>query len=63
MPRDKEETKMRIVTAVGRQLAKGGFRDLGVNSIAKEAGVDKVLIYRYFGGLPLLLLQLHLWVP
>jgi Bacterial regulatory proteins, tetR family len=55
MPRDKEETKKRIVTAVGRQLASGGFRDLGVNSIAKEAGVDKVLIYRYFGGLPELL--------
>jgi hypothetical protein len=30
MPRDKEETKMRIVAAVGRQLAKAGFRDLGV---------------------------------
>jgi AcrR family transcriptional regulator len=55
MARDKEETKMRIVAAVGRQLAKAGFRDLGVNSIAKEAGVDKVLIYRYFGGLPELL--------
>jgi Bacterial regulatory proteins, tetR family len=55
MARDKEETKMRIVDAVGRQLAKAGFRDLGVNSIAKEAGVDKVLIYRYFGGLPELL--------
>jgi AcrR family transcriptional regulator len=26
-----------------------------VNSIAREAGVDKVLIYRYFGGLPELL--------
>ncbi len=56
MARDKEETKMRIVAAVGRQLARGGFRDLGVNSIAKEAGVDKVLIYRYFGGLPELLM-------
>jgi AcrR family transcriptional regulator len=55
MARDKEETKIRIVAAVGRQLAKAGFRDLGVNSIAKEAGVDKVLIYRYFGGLPELL--------
>ena len=55
MVRDKEETKMRIVAAVGRQLAQAGFRDLGVNSIAKEAGVDKVLIYRYFGGLPELL--------
>jgi AcrR family transcriptional regulator len=55
MIRDKEETKMRIVAAVGRQLARAGFRDLGVNSIAKEAGIDKVLIYRYFGGLPELL--------
>jgi AcrR family transcriptional regulator len=55
MARDKEETKIRIVAAVGRQLARAGFRDLGVNSIAKEAGVDKVLIYRYFGGLPELL--------
>jgi AcrR family transcriptional regulator len=56
MARDKEETKMRIVAAVGKHLAKAGFRDLGVNSIAKEAGVDKVLIYRYFGGLPELLM-------
>jgi AcrR family transcriptional regulator len=55
MVRDKEETKMRIVAAVGKQLASRGFRDLGVNSIAREAGVDKVLIYRYFGGLPELL--------
>jgi AcrR family transcriptional regulator len=55
MARDKEKTKMRIVEAVGRQLARDGFRGLGVNSIAKEAGVDKVLIYRYFGGLPELL--------
>jgi AcrR family transcriptional regulator len=55
MARGREETKMRIVAAVGRQLAKAGFRELGVNSIAKEAGVDKVLIYRYFGGLPELL--------
>lgn len=25
---------------------------MGVNAIAREAGLDKVLIYRYFGGLP-----------
>ncbi len=55
MARDKEKTKMRIVDAVSRRLARDGFRGLGVNSIAKEAGVDKVLIYRYFGGLPELL--------
>ena len=32
-----------------------GFGGVGVNAIAKQAGVDKVLIYRYFGGLPELL--------
>ncbi|PSN14418.1 TetR/AcrR family transcriptional regulator [filamentous cyanobacterium CCT1] len=55
MVRDKAETKARILAAVGRLLAESGFRSLGVNAIAREAGVDKVLIYRYFEGLPLLL--------
>ena len=55
MARDREETKARILAAVGRLLAESGFRSLGVNAIAREAGVDKVLIYRYFEGLPLLL--------
>jgi AcrR family transcriptional regulator len=55
MARNKEETKERIVDAVGKLLAEGGFRRLGVNAVAREAGVDKVLIYRYFGGMPELL--------
>jgi AcrR family transcriptional regulator len=55
MARDKEETKARILAAVGKLLAKSGFKQLGVNAIAREAGVDKVLIYRYFENLPLLL--------
>lgn len=55
MVRDKEETKARILAAVGKLLAESGFRSLGVNAIAREAGVDKVLIYRYFEGLPSLL--------
>ena len=41
--------------AVGDVLARDGFTAIGVNAIAKQAGVDKVLIYRYFGGLPELL--------
>jgi AcrR family transcriptional regulator len=53
--RNKEETKDRIMGAVGKLLAEGGFRRLGVNAVAREAGVDKVLIYRYFGGMPELL--------
>jgi AcrR family transcriptional regulator len=55
MARNKEETKARILAAVGKLLAESGFESLGVNAIAREAGVDKVLIYRYFEGLPLLL--------
>jgi AcrR family transcriptional regulator len=55
MQRNSQETRKRILKAVGRLLARSGFRDVGINSVAREAGVDKVLIYRYFGGLPDLL--------
>jgi AcrR family transcriptional regulator len=54
--RDREQTRGKILEAVGRLLAEKGFVGLGVNAIAHEAGVDKVLIYRYFGGLSGLLL-------
>ncbi len=40
---------------MGHVLSRHGFASLGVNAVAREAGVDKVLIYRYFGGLPELL--------
>ena len=55
MARDKAETQARILAAVGKLLAESGFKSLGINAIAREAGVDKVLIYRYFDGLPTLL--------
>lgn len=53
--RDRAATEERILAAVGQVLAREGFGGIGVNAIAREAGVDKVLIYRYFGGLPELL--------
>ena len=53
--RNREETAARLLGAVGEVLARDGFGALGVNAVAKQAGVDKVLIYRYFGGLPELL--------
>jgi AcrR family transcriptional regulator len=56
--RDRSATEERILAAVGEVLARDGFGALGINAIAREAGVDKVLIYRYFGGLPELL---RLW--
>ena len=55
LQRDRAATEDRILEAVGAVLARDGFSALGVNAIAKQAGVDKVLIYRYFGGLPELL--------
>lgn len=49
--RDREETRKAILAAMGRILARKGSKGLGINAIAREARVDKVLIYRYFGGL------------
>jgi AcrR family transcriptional regulator len=54
-PRDRAATEERILAAVGVVLARDGFHALGINAVAREAAVDKVLIYRYFGGLPELL--------
>lgn len=45
------QTEAELILAVGRLLRSGGVRALGVNSLAAEAGVDKALIYRYFGDL------------
>lgn len=53
--RDRELTEQRLIETVGRLLARSGFAALGVNALAREAGVNKVLIYRYFDGLPNLL--------
>lgn len=47
----KEKTKEKLIKAVGKVLAENGFKGLGVNKVARAAGVDKVLVYRYFGGL------------
>lgn len=49
--KNKEQTMARILTAVEQILAEDGYRGLGINPIAKKAGVGKALIYRYFGGL------------
>lgn len=50
--RDREATRRKLIEAVGEMLAREGFSALGVNAVARRAGVDKVLIYRYFGGMP-----------
>lgn len=55
MQKNREQTRAAILKAVGQLLAQSGFASIGINAIAREAKVDKVLIYRYFGGLPELL--------
>ncbi len=51
MVKNKEATKKRIYEALEQIIKEGGVSAIGINNIAKTAGVDKVLIYRYFGGL------------
>lgn len=51
MARDKETTKQKLIDAVGAIILRDGFAAVGVNAVSKEAGVDKVLIYRYFNDL------------
>lgn len=41
----------RLLIAVSQIIENEGFNKIGVNKIAKQAKCDKVLIYRYFGGL------------
>jgi AcrR family transcriptional regulator len=50
--RDRQSTEELIVRAFEAVLLREGVEGLGVNAVAQEAGVNKVLIYRYFGGLP-----------
>lgn len=51
MKRDREQTERQLVEAVGAIVRDEGFDAVGVNAVARRAGVDKVLIYRYFGDL------------
>lgn len=48
--KNKQQTMQRLVDAVGTIIKNKGYKGLGLNKIAKEAGVSKILIHRYFGG-------------
>jgi len=49
--RDAEAMRERILSAIGRMIVRDGLASVGVNALAREAGCDKVLIYRYFDSL------------
>jgi len=48
--RNKEKSKQKLLDAVEKILNTKGFAGLKVNDIARTAGLDKKLIYNYFGG-------------
>ncbi len=48
-PKNRKLTERKLIDAVGEIIRSKGYTGLGVNAIAKNAGVSKKLIYRYFG--------------
>ena len=64
--KDREITEQKILDAVGSMIMADGFESLGINAVAQKAGVSKMLIYRYFGGMDQLIakyiLQHDYWV-
>lgn len=49
--REKARTMNRLVSAVGKVIKKEGYAGLNVAAISKEAGLDRRLVYTYFGSL------------
>ena len=48
--RDREATEKRLLDTIGKMIAEEGFEKIGVNAVATQSGVSKILIYRYFGS-------------
>ncbi|MGU9937972.1 TetR/AcrR family transcriptional regulator [Empedobacter brevis] len=48
--RDKSRTMARMIAAVGKVIQKKGYPGLTAPNIALAAGVDKKLVWTYFGG-------------
>jgi AcrR family transcriptional regulator len=49
--KDKNLTKRKLIDAVGEIINSKGFRAVRTSSVARIAGVDRKLVYRYFGNL------------
>ena len=48
--RDREATERRLLDTTGKMIAEDGFEKIGINAIATQSNVSKILIYRYFGS-------------
>ena len=49
--KNRQATEQLLLEAVNRLVEQDGFEGLGINAVAAQAGVSKMLIYRYFGSL------------
>ena len=49
--KNRQATEQLLLEAVNRLVEQDGFEGLGINAVATQAGVSKMLIYRYFGSL------------
>jgi AcrR family transcriptional regulator len=57
-PRDRSSTEAAILDAGERILLRDGFTGLNIQTLAAEAGCDRKLVYRYFGGMDEVVLRL-----
>jgi TetR/AcrR family transcriptional regulator len=60
--RDPIATRRKLLTAARREFAKGGLAGARVDEIAARAGVNKQLVYHYFGDKDALYLAVLEWV-
>ena len=51
MPRNRALTEQRLIDAVGEIITEDGIEGVRINRVAKRAGVNKILIYRYFNDI------------
>jgi len=49
--KDREQTKRKLIDAVGVIIKAKGFSGVRISKVARQAGVDRKLVYRYFGNL------------
>ena len=60
--RDPAATRQKLLTAARREFAKSGLAGARVDEIAARAGVNKQLVYHYFGDKDALYLAVLEWV-
>ena len=48
--RNREATEHRLLETIGAMIRENGFEKIGINAVATQSGVSKILVYRYFGS-------------